>query len=1478
MDFVTSYFRFRANVVDVEIVRTLLKSPNILPLVLDRFRMNCAFMVKTRTRPYVCINMGNLMIEQSAVFRALFSQSHYVQEADGDYIYFTYFLSSSEEPYNDQRMFYYEPNKDRFQQIHEIPGIFSNQLTYLSNVAYYTAAATGDYFGLYRVGQNVLTPLNEIFPTQWYQFYATQFTSVPVYSNDNVSRVFAPPSSKDFKTSVGNWRFNTPTATSQTQDTTFGQATVYLNNFTATLDLYLVSTPGGLRMTLAIEDLGERSNPYSVGLPDILELIDTVNDERIISKFTDTGFREGSTDTTTLSSVSQVQTNILSWLASIASSYGYQFDIGTGLYPSSYPALVPIATMSKITPERPEAEFRGYMTSMTCDWTDLFRQYELDRRTTPNQFSFNVLRTLFDGPQTFDSAAALVRTGNNNIIQYLQPEQIRNYIRMEIYPFDLTKESEFIKLRVQGISGFALDTVQFSKGFITFFTDTNSQANPNPLLPPIFPTRNIRVIDLGICDTLFRVTQNRQTYQQVPTVPLKDWDQQQYRNKNVPVPLIYSGIRTYACNMELQTMPVYVPPGATAPKTGITYLTEKCLINSLPENQVPPASFTLTIFQPVPTSTTQGLQGLLLNFGGSLVGDRIGSMFARFDAIMTSSVYSVNQGQSSASLGSMDVGLWIETGGIFNRVGGLVNASDLITYLQQSAAQMIGGSFPIGAFRVLVCFLPDPAVFRVQQTIPLRIGFNSVAFPWVNRYHAPVPTYERALEYADIYSNRNEVLHFQGLYYWSTNVAPIIGSSFLLKSASNCQGLLYARGANDPIVSLYNVPTYQIPSTYSTGFTSNQNVLLAATTFQYGIQAGIILDYSEYFPGFNTNFMRQKQEEIFSSASSVSLTCAEPYYFRRADFAPDSADLDAFQSSVFTGFVLGPVIGSTGQVEIGAWLTSIPITPNDNRYWDILIPLDDLDNQDRLKMQLVTQSKYNTGSISYSTQLVTNANSLYQWNIFDVGYSDNAAVQVVVWQTTNNFIQRYLRFRFQNTGITSPLPMSNIFVKFSLLQDWQGNLPTTYAWQRTTATVNPLLSVPQMLPLINYQSNAADDLVQITSPNLFQQLQSYNFIDLTQLVVKVNAQSTCELAPGTIATWKFETWIDGTSTAPTVYSSGLIGNTIFGGPPLLVNLSDFEIPNNHTYVRFVIYVSTGEYSTLIGAEQGGRDIILDLEIVQDENLEDSYAGKWPGAYAGKAFYYETIVTQWPFTLRMKRSIQNSDLIVTYAIVDPAIVNPNNDWPQCHLVVKEDTVDKWFFDVNEYYLEIPLPQNATTSVGLRMQITLEVEVPLANAALEISYTTISVTIDPTNTIFSANNTPIYITLPLTDEEMFFWGEIYLANPKIIQFYIELELALVGGKRDYIWPQFSEFTAIAMKEGDNSNTSTMLVLTDNAENYGYQSSYYSILYSQVEGNQRFFWQKFLQRPTALFLTTMSPIKLQNFDIWDYKLRRNLILFFR
>jgi hypothetical protein len=127
-------------------------------------------------------------------------------------------------------------------------------------------------------------------------------------------------------------------------------------------------------------------------------------------------------------------------------------------------------------------------------------------------------------------------------------------------------------------------------------------------------------------------------------------------------------------------------------------------------------------------------------------------------------------------------------------------------------------------------------------------------------------------------------------------------------------------------------------------------------------------------------------------------------------------------------------------------------------------------------------------------------------------------------------------------------------------------------------------------------------------------------------------------------------------------------------------------------------------------------------------------------------------------------------------------------------------------------------------------------------------------------------------------MNFYGSIVLQAPQIVQMYIELDLALFGGRRDYIWSQFKEFTAVAMKEADFGNVSNMSVMTDNAENYGYNTSYYTQLYQQVQGNERIIWQKWLQKTQALFLVSFSPLKLAEKDTWDYILKRYLTIFFR
>lgn len=140
---------------------------------------------------------------------------------------------------------------------------------------------------------------------------------------------------------------------------------------------------------------------------------------------------------------------------------------------------------------------------------------------------------------------------------------------------------------------------------------------------------------------------------------------------------------------------------------------------------------------------------------------------------------------------------------------------------------------------------------------------------------------------------------------------------------------------------------------------------------------------------------------------------------------------------------------------------------------------------------------------------------------------------------------------------------------------------------------------------------------------------------------------------------------------------------------------------------------------------------------------------------------------------------------------------------------------------------------------------------------------------------------YFPLPLTDASMSFLGT-YLLNENLDQrpnVYIELDLALFGGKRDYIWKQFEFFTAVAYKQNDYAQATNIQVFSDNAETYGYNNNNpFSLLYNCFNTKEEYVWQKWLQRTTAKFLMSFSPFKLEAFDIWDYKLNRYLTLFFK
>jgi hypothetical protein len=1480
MDFVRAYFRLPANKANIKKFRDLLAGDqNLFPKVLDRFRMNVGFIIKQRTRPYVVINFQNLMKLKMNLFQVLFSESHLLEERDGDdFIYFTYFLSSTEEPFNDQRMFFYEQNKDRFQQVQEVPGLFSSQLTYLTNVAYYTAAATGDYFALYRVGQNILTPLNELTETEWYQFFATQFLTVPVYNNSGTTKVFFPPSSTDYVSSVGNWRFNIPLGNQDT-DTAFGLSTIEIPSASLTMDLYLVKTPQGLQMTLAFVGASlTRDNAYNVAFPKIGQLIAAVNNKNVISNFTNTGLREGSTATTVLSSVSQVTTDSMSWLSSIVSKYNYNFNVGTAPYLSTYPCLVPTAVMKKATTEFPLDTFYGYMQAMSCDYSNVFRHYDLDRRCVPNQYSFELLRKIFNGPQTFESGTSLIRTGIGNMCQYLQPERIRNYLRMEIYPFDLTQESEFVKLRVQGVDQVVINSFYFDNDRIIFYTNVNSVPNPNPDLPPVFPTAAVAKIDLGLATSRFFSSSSAPTY--AYNLPLKDWDQIDIKGKEVNTSMEYSGIRTYDSMMEMQVLPQYRNPNNYM--TRRTWLLQKCILGGIPEGQLPPQFFTFTNITYVPNSQTQSLQGVLLDFTLALAGDFPSQLHSRFDDLLCANAAYAPSATYFPT--SPIVVLYYEPiaqSGNFQRIGQTVAGVDFITYQQISAMRFQFAPFA-GYFRYFIAYLPT-SNFYVNVTVPVRISFISDAInPFVQLYHAYSKTFERRITFNDIANSRDEILHFRGLFFWDLRITLELRMYARITAPSNARGALYARSANNPI-ALYsdtNVHTFNVPT-----FLSGPNFGYGESSFaNFEVKNGIIIGINPIVtngpytaPQYRANIELEFSQRGFLGVVIPNLN--DPWFMRSTRFEPDDPDLNAFRSVGFLGNVKGPLDSG----EIAAWLTSFSIPKNDGKRWSILIPLMDAVNFDTLVYKLVLQQRYCTGYIAYSDRLVENVNSLYQFAAQEP--LPTSRIQIVSFEPDNFNAQRYLRYTFVNEGIFYVPPVGDFCVKFELREPWTGTIPTTCAWfaeEQEGVNPQPLRLYPQLTPIAIFSASLLDDRVQVTTGNIYSLMKPVNYTIVTTFKVTVNEFTNFEFPPSTPASWALESWIDGVSIIPVVLKTGVVGTALFGSvtsTPLTFDVTGLVIPPTHTFVRFVIYVATSDYGQLRGTSataNGSGDIILNCELNQAVS-QTVYAGLWrDDSYIGKAFSIRDKIKEWPYMLRIKRSQLTDDLIVSYAVVDQSESNvpPYENSKQ---LLWEATDGLWTYDKGEYYLQVDyVPGNPLT--GLRILISCVAQNPPVSSTLRVLYTSTDVTTDPTNTIYSFNSTPTYLTLPLSEEEMIFWGEIYLRNPTSIQFFIELNLALVGGRRDYIWSQYSEFTAIAMKEGDHSNASTMMVLTDNAENYGYQSSYYSILYSQVEGNQRFFWQKFLQRPTALFLTTMTPIKLLNYNIWDYKLKRNLILFFR
>jgi len=159
---------------------------------------------------------------------------------------------------------------------------------------------------------------------------------------------------------------------------------------------------------------------------------------------------------------------------------------------------------------------------------------------------------------------------------------------------------------------------------------------------------------------------------------------------------------------------------------------------------------------------------------------------------------------------------------------------------------------------------------------------------------------------------------------------------------------------------------------------------------------------------------------------------------------------------------------------------------------------------------------------------------------------------------------------------------------------------------------------------------------------------------------------------------------------------------------------------------------------------------------------------------------------------------------------------------------------------------------------------------------------SYTLNPDTNIYNpipnVYSPPLYAPSPLTNANFAVLKAAYAQFYPAITFWIELDLLFFGGNRDYVFNQFNEVTAIAGKENDLCRCASQIVLTDAAETYGYGGTGYTILYSSYDTNERYFWQKFVKKRQGRFLTSFNPVFLNDSTITDINLKRYLALYFR
>jgi hypothetical protein len=400
--------------------------PDTINHICQRFRMNKAFIICPRTKPYYYIvNLNNTRADDGdKTFNLLMSNARYYSRPAGKgYFVVQFYLTSAPIGFNDQRPYYLETNKNRMQAILDFPLTGANSLQYASIVAYWTQAFNGQRYALYRAGQQIVTPLNEIVPYQGVQQYLTNlfpklWLGPPDCYQSNTNENIVTSTTGHF-----TWTYTDNN----------GLATLKLTNNQNLLNLFYMVTPTFSHVTIAQNDLNS-INPVAN------QIIGNITAEVDNPTFMSNDFTTDIFNQLKMQSGSIIAQDWLGYWGEIA-------PIQAAQHFAYCPIKRPIAVVRRVG-QTSEFQVAGYMESFAWTLNGAIVQPILN----PTRQDTIIPIEKFSWPsEKYSDARTILRMGENNICRDLRLETLHDINRVECFAFNLDQYSPYVSLILSGV-------------------------------------------------------------------------------------------------------------------------------------------------------------------------------------------------------------------------------------------------------------------------------------------------------------------------------------------------------------------------------------------------------------------------------------------------------------------------------------------------------------------------------------------------------------------------------------------------------------------------------------------------------------------------------------------------------------------------------------------------------------------------------------------------------------------------------------------------------------------------------------------------------------------------------------------------------------------------------------------------------------------------------------------------------------------